>query len=64
MRTHSHMQTLVVYSPTQVALRNLPFFLHEVLDLVSLSQVCFAMFPMDKNIEHRIGLKFYIANGI
>ena len=30
----------------------------------SLSQVCFAIFPMDKNIEQRIRLQFCIANGI
>ena len=34
-----------------------------VLDVVSLSQVCFAIFPMDKNIEQRIRLKFCIENG-
>jgi len=35
-----------------------------VLDFVSSSQVCFAIFTMDKNIEQRIYLKFCIANGI
>ena len=35
-----------------------------MLDVVSLSQVCLAIFPMDKNIEQRIYLKFCIANGI
>ena len=35
-----------------------------MLDVVSLSQVGFAIFPMDKNIEQRICLKFCIANGI
>ena len=35
-----------------------------MLDVVSLSQVCFAIFPMDKNIEHIIFLKFCIADGI
>ena len=35
-----------------------------MLDVVSLSQVYFAIFPMDKNIEQRICLKFCIANGI
>ena len=32
--------------------------------VVSLSQECFAIFPMDKNIEQRICLKFCIENGI
>ena len=36
----------------------------KVLDVVSLSQVCFAIFPMNKNIEERICLKFSIANGM
>ena len=44
--------------------RDLTFSLFTVLDVVSLSQVCFAIFPMDKNIEQRISFKFYIANGI
>ena len=44
--------------------RDLPFSLFTVLNVVSLSQVCFAIFPMDKNIEQRIILKFCIANGI
>ena len=44
--------------------RDLSFSLFTVLDVVSLSQVCFAIFPMDKNIEQRIYLKFCIANGI
>ena len=35
-----------------------------MLDVVSLSQVCFAIFSMDKNIEQRICFKFCIANGI
>ena len=35
-----------------------------MLDVLSLSQVCFTIFPMDKNIEQRICLKFSIANGI
>ena len=35
-----------------------------MLNVVSLSQVCFAIFPTDKNIEQRIRLKFCIANGI
>ena len=35
-----------------------------MLDVVSLSQICFVIFPMDKNIEQRICLKFCIANGI
>ena len=39
------------------------FILFTVLD-VSLSQVCCAIFPMDKNIEQRIYLKFCIANRI
>ena len=43
---------------------DLTFSLFTVLDVVSLSQVCFAIFPMDKNIEQRICLKFCIANGI
>ena len=44
--------------------RDLSFSFFTVLDVVSLSQVCFAIFPMDKNIEQRICLKFWIANGI
>ena len=44
--------------------RDLSFSLFTVLDVVSLSQVCFAIFSMDKNIEQRICLKFCIANGI
>ena len=44
--------------------RNLLFSLLTVLDVVSFSQVCFAIFPMDKNIEQRICLKFFIVNGI
>ena len=44
--------------------RNLSFNVFTVLDVVSLSQVCFAIFPMDKNIEQRICFKFCIANGI
>ena len=43
---------------------DLSFSLLTVLDVVSLSQVFFAIFPMDKNIEQRICLKFCIANGI
>ena len=43
---------------------DLSFGLFTVLEDVSLSQVCFAIFPMDKNIEQRICLKFCIANGI
>ena len=35
-----------------------------MLDVVSLYQVCFAIFSMDKNIEQRICLKFCISNGI
>ena len=35
-----------------------------MLDVVILSQVSFAIFPVDKNIEQRICLKFCIANGI
>ena len=34
------------------------------IDVVSLSQVCVAIYPMDKNILGRICLKFCIANGI
>ena len=44
--------------------RDLSFILFTVLDIVNLSQVCFAIFPMDKNIEKKIWLKFCIANGI
>ena len=44
--------------------RDLSFTVFTVLDVVSFSQVCFAIFPMDKNIEQRICLKFCIANGI
>ena len=44
--------------------RDLSSSLLTVLDVVSLSQVCFAIFPMNKNIEQRICLKFCIANGI
>ena len=43
---------------------DLSFSLFTVLDVVSLSQVCFAIFSMDKNIEQKICLKFCIANGI
>ena len=35
--------------------------LFTVLDVVS---VCFAIFPVDKNIEQRICIRFFIANGI
>ena len=35
-----------------------------MFDVVSLSQVCFAICPMDKNIEERICFKFWIANRI
>ena len=35
-----------------------------MLDLISLSRVCFTIFLLDKNIEQRICLKFYIANEI
>ena len=41
-----------------------PTVLFTVLNVVSLSQVCFAIFPIDKNIEQRVCLKFCIANGI
>ena len=44
--------------------RDLAFSLFTVLDVGSLSQVCFEIFPMDKNIEQRICLKFCIENGI
>ena len=44
--------------------RDLSFSLFTVLDVVNLSQVSFAIFPMDKNIEQGIGLNFFIANGI
>ena len=44
--------------------RDLSFSLFTVLDVFSLSRVCFAIFPIDKNIEQRICLKFCIANGI
>ena len=44
--------------------RDLSFSLFTVLDVVSLFQACFAISPMDKNIEQRICLKFCIANGI
>ena len=33
-------------------------------EIVSLSQVCFAIFPIDKNIKQRICLKLFISNGI
>ena len=42
---------------------DLSFNLFTVLDVVTLSQACFAIFRMDKNIEQRICLKFYIVNG-
>ena len=35
-----------------------------VFDVISLSQLCSAIFPMDKNFEERICLKFWIANVI
>ena len=41
---------------------DLSFSLFTVLDFVSLSQMCFAIFPMSKNIEKRICLKFCTAN--
>ena len=41
-----------------------PNSLFTVLYVVSLSQVFFAIFPMDKNIKERICLKFCIANGM
>ena len=44
--------------------RDVLFTLFTALDVVSLFQVCFAIFPMDKNNEQRICLKFCIANGI
>ena len=44
--------------------RDLSFSLFTVLDVVSLSQVCLTIFPIDKNIEQRICLKFCITNGI
>ena len=44
--------------------RFLSFILFIVLDVVSLSRVCFVIFPVDKDIEQRICLKFCIANGI
>ena len=44
--------------------RDLLFSFFTVLDVVSLYQVCFAIFLMNKNIEHRICLKFCIENGI
>ena len=44
--------------------RDLSFSLFTVLDVVSLSQVCFAIFPMDNNIEKLICLKFCLAKGI
>ena len=44
--------------------RDLAFNLFTVLVVVSLSQVCFVIFPMDTTMEQRMSLKFYIANGI
>ena len=44
--------------------RDLSFSLFTVLNVVSLSQVHFTIFPMDKNIKQRICLKFCIANVI
>ena len=38
------------------------FSLFEVLDVVSFSSVCFAIIPIDKNINQRICLEFCIAN--
>ena len=35
-----------------------------MLDVVTLSQVCFVIFLMDKNIEQGICLKICIENGI
>ena len=44
--------------------RDLSFSLFTVFDVVNLSQVCFTIFQVDKNIEHRIRLKFCITKGI
>ena len=44
--------------------RDVLFSFFTVFDVVSLFQVCFAIFPIVKNIEKRICLKFCIANGI
>ena len=43
---------------------DLSFCLFTVLDVVSLSEVCYAIFPMNKNIDRKICLKFCIKNGI
>ena len=43
---------------------DLSFSFFTVFGVVSLSQVCLAIFPMDKNIEQRICLKFCIGSGI
>ena len=44
--------------------RALSFSFFTLLDIVSLSEVCFAIFPTDKNIEQWICLKFCIENEI
>ena len=66
MALSCHHSTTVLYTDVveRRVERDLLFSLFTVLDVVSLSPVCFAIFPMDKNIEQRICLKFCIANGI
>ena len=55
--------TTVLYTDVEFE-RVLSFSLFTLLHIVSLSQVCFAIFPIDKDIEQRICLKICIANGI
>ena len=58
-----YVGTTVLYTDVEFE-RDLSFSLFTVFDVVSLSEVCIAIFPMDKNIEQRICLKFCISNGI
>ena len=57
------LQCLVSYTDVEFE-HDLSFSLFTVLDVFRLTQVCFAIFPIDKNIEQRICLKFCIPKGI